>query len=222
LIYLSLNSFTSPKNESRSDTSFLAGRIAASSALKKISIHSHVGKNEEGLPVWPEGICGSISHTEEQAVAVVGLKTEYLNLGVDIEVDYLKAQKVFHRTGTLQEQQTYQTLQQAAQSEQTNQLPHELFPLFIFSAKESFYKAFNSLIAFPLRFNDISLSVPESGFEQNISFDETLIPHFRGTAKLVASERLAPFLQGIFITLDIMQISPHTIITIISAKNSKL
>lgn len=42
-------------------------------------------KTPEGLPVWPEGIVGSISHTHNMAVAVCASNTQVKALAVDIE-----------------------------------------------------------------------------------------------------------------------------------------
>lgn len=38
-----------------------------------------------GAPIWPEGYCGSLSHTSQYVAAVVALSTRYDAVGVDID-----------------------------------------------------------------------------------------------------------------------------------------
>lgn len=38
-----------------------------------------------GAPIWPEGYCGSLSHTSQHVAAVVALSTQYDAAGVDID-----------------------------------------------------------------------------------------------------------------------------------------
>ena len=38
-------------------------------------------------PIWPEGIAGSISHSEELCLAAVGWKRDVAAIGIDIEPD---------------------------------------------------------------------------------------------------------------------------------------
>lgn len=65
---------------------FLSGRMAAHKALEKLGMHDVcVRRSETGAPIWPNGTCGSLSHTETQACAVVGLTEQYASIGLDIE-----------------------------------------------------------------------------------------------------------------------------------------
>lgn len=65
---------------------FAAGRLCAAEALKTLGIRqSSVGREEGGAPIWPEGVVGSISHTENIAAAVVARANSVTCVGLDIE-----------------------------------------------------------------------------------------------------------------------------------------
>lgn len=65
---------------------FYAGRWCASNALFALSgRHYSVGVAGNRAPIWPEGFCGSISHSRELALAVVARTECYRSLGVDLE-----------------------------------------------------------------------------------------------------------------------------------------
>lgn len=63
---------------------FLAGRLAAQAALAQFGERGLVGRLGHA-PVWPEGYCGSISHSKGLAVAVAGTSRDWQALGVDLE-----------------------------------------------------------------------------------------------------------------------------------------
>ena len=67
---------------------FAAGRACARSALKSLGVTGHpVVVAEDGVPVWPGGTVGSISHTRQLAAAAVGLHSDgFASVGLDIEV----------------------------------------------------------------------------------------------------------------------------------------
>lgn len=44
-----------------------------------------IPKSAGGMPVWPEGIVGSLAHDNEVAVAAMAAKSDFLSVGVDIE-----------------------------------------------------------------------------------------------------------------------------------------
>lgn len=67
---------------------FSAGRTAARRALDALGVTAHeVPQGNAGEPIWPAGICGSISHTDSFAVALVARTTAYDAVGVDIDDD---------------------------------------------------------------------------------------------------------------------------------------
>jgi len=65
---------------------FSAGRHCARQALSSLGhapVALPVGPGR--APAWPEGIIGSISHTDELAIAVVARQAELRSLGIDLE-----------------------------------------------------------------------------------------------------------------------------------------
>ena len=67
---------------------FRMGRYCARSAMLDLGQAGlPVARGAQGEPCWPEGITGSISHTESLGAAVVAFKRDYAGLGLDIEED---------------------------------------------------------------------------------------------------------------------------------------
>jgi enterobactin synthetase component D len=65
---------------------FALGRAAARDALAELDVAPvAIGRGPAGEPVWPDGIVGAISHTGDLAVAIVGWRSDYAGLGVDLE-----------------------------------------------------------------------------------------------------------------------------------------
>ncbi|MDP6436361.1 MAG: 4'-phosphopantetheinyl transferase superfamily protein [Gammaproteobacteria bacterium] len=65
---------------------FAQGRACARAALESLGLPPDAiptGSNRE--PLWPEGVVGSISHTDGAAAAVVGHGAQFAGLGLDME-----------------------------------------------------------------------------------------------------------------------------------------
>jgi 4'-phosphopantetheinyl transferase EntD len=67
---------------------YLGGRLAARAALKLAGAEDPVIGSHNGAPVWPEGYCGSISHSAGLAVAVAARSRDWRSLGIDIEARF--------------------------------------------------------------------------------------------------------------------------------------
>jgi 4'-phosphopantetheinyl transferase EntD len=67
---------------------YLAGRLAARVALQSLGAEDPVIGSHNGAPVWPEGYCGSISHSAGLAVAVAARSRDWRALGIDIEARF--------------------------------------------------------------------------------------------------------------------------------------
>ena len=65
---------------------FLAGRAAARQAQEALGLVARpVPVGADRAPIWPEGLCGSISHTADTCLAVVCNDPSVSTIGLDIE-----------------------------------------------------------------------------------------------------------------------------------------
>ena len=71
---------------------FLAGRLCALAALAELldlnndeKNATYIGIGEKRQPLWPQGVVGSITHSQGRARAIVGRQETYRALGCDIE-----------------------------------------------------------------------------------------------------------------------------------------
>lgn len=65
---------------------FAAGRACAHRALRRLGIENPVvPSSEDRMPVWPEGIVGSISHSGGFCAAAAARKADIAGVGLDIE-----------------------------------------------------------------------------------------------------------------------------------------
>ena len=65
---------------------FRAGRYCAIKAMEALGFHpGHVGRSASGAPLWPAGLVGSITHTDDFASAAVALASDAGALGIDTE-----------------------------------------------------------------------------------------------------------------------------------------
>lgn len=71
----------------RRRASFLAGRCAARLALSRAGFagHATLGIDADGLPLWPRGWRGSITHTDDIALAIAAPAQAVAILGLDLE-----------------------------------------------------------------------------------------------------------------------------------------
>ena len=105
----------------------LAGRIAAFHALNRQAIP---GIGSSGEPLWPAGVCGSISHSGPLAVAICQEKGL---VGIDCEAIIAENEARDIQDGVVDTQEA----QRLAESG----LPFDLAFTLAFSAKESLFKA---------------------------------------------------------------------------------
>ncbi len=69
----------------RRHSDYLAGRLAARSALQQLGAQALVVGRDGDAPIWPKGFCGSISHSAGLAVAIAAASPPWRALGIDIE-----------------------------------------------------------------------------------------------------------------------------------------
>lgn len=109
---------------------FTSGRHCASQALKclGVSMDCSMIPDEDGLPTWPNGFVGSISHCREQVVAVAAPADAVACVGIDIENIHRLSQAAADRILSDTEMDWVQGSKSLAS--------------LVFSAKEAIYKAY--------------------------------------------------------------------------------
>ncbi len=126
---------------------YSSGRRAAREALAMLGFPDQAVPRRERAPIWPMGIAGSIAHSPELALAVVGLKVRSAGIGVDLEAEGRVTQRIVERILTECEKNS------AAADDPTR----------LFGAKEAVYKAVNPIIGEYLGFQDVELTLGPDG-----------------------------------------------------------
>lgn len=74
------------KSVNKRQSEFLAGRYCCARALEIMGIQQFtIVSGKDRCPIWPEGICGSITHNKHMALAAVAKIAHYSSIGIDIE-----------------------------------------------------------------------------------------------------------------------------------------
>ncbi len=143
LISVSIKQFdiTNSKSKAKSAAGIECAKIAIQ---KQLDINSQINPpnleikhNENGAPIFPDGLIGSISHSANLAISVCSKSSPNLrSIGIDIETKFKNSLNVLSRIAT---------------PEEINRLPFDGFTMeesaaSIFCIKEAFYKAVNILM----------------------------------------------------------------------------
>lgn len=134
---------------------FATGRYCARAALAEAGLPPvPLLRAEDGAVIWPEGVIGSVSHTNEWAVAAVAVRdmSEALSLGVDLE-----------RIQTL-EPGVLRLVATAAERAELDEAGGESWQgTALFSLKESLYKCLRPLCGRFIEFAEVEISDIVSG-----------------------------------------------------------
>ncbi|RCX00527.1 4'-phosphopantetheinyl transferase EntD [Marinomonas foliarum] len=136
---------------------FLAGRLAVKHAQNFLSVPEvDIAKSEDGAPVWPNEYTGSISHTDNQAVAVLfrSLQIGIQYIGIDLEP--FGNAEMLNVTDSIGLQCEFEILISAG-------VKKELSILLLFSLKESVYKSLYPMVGEFFDFRDVELTSCEGG-----------------------------------------------------------
>jgi 4'-phosphopantetheinyl transferase EntD len=129
---------------------YSAGRTAAGNAMAQLGVNPIPRLPVEGrLPQWPAGITGSITHSGEYALTAVASLSDYSGVGLDLEKITGFPEKVFRRISLPEEKEWVYGLG-------SDSIPWA--SAFLFSAKESFYKAQYPLTHARLGFHDVLIT----------------------------------------------------------------
>lgn len=129
---------------------FAAGRMCARAALVELGMASDrpLGSAPDRAPLWPEGVIGSISHTDDYCIAVLA-RADRSDDGIGIDVER------FGRVGD----NLHRTIFTTAERSWLGRLPgpeRAETATTLFSGKEAFYKAQHPLTGSWVGFKDVS------------------------------------------------------------------
>ena len=146
---------------------------------------SSIPADENRCPRWPEGIVGSISHTDDTAGVALARTRDYLSLGFDIEARGAVTAELRDMVLTKREQ---------AQIESYSDPD---FATLIFSCKESIYKAVYPLAGEFLEFHDIEINFADEGFTAECTGDRRSKSYIEGGKGYIEAD--ADLVQTLFL-----------------------
>lgn len=148
---------------------FLAGRICAALALRAAGQPTEVGRDGRA-PIWPPGVVGSISHSDQRAMAVVSLT--HSAIGVDCETIM---------TDALAQKLQAEIVGPTETLLRPIDMPFASFLTVVFSAKEAVYKALSSQLVTMPAFLDVSLLAMHSDHLHMDLRHQTMVVQYRLT-----------------------------------------
>jgi 4'-phosphopantetheinyl transferase EntD len=130
---------------------YAATRLLARQAFAALGAGAFALPNrEDRSPVWPEGLVGSLTHTDGFCAVAVARDSTHRALGIDAEVAERVGSELFSRVLTPRELEFVNSFVPERQ---------QGVATLLFSAKESFYKCQHPLTKRFLGFQDVELDV---------------------------------------------------------------
>ncbi|MFT3812144.1 MAG: 4'-phosphopantetheinyl transferase superfamily protein [Acidovorax sp.] len=152
----------------RRQREFAAGRQAARQAMAQIGWPpAAIPSAADRSPIWPKGLAGSISHTRQACVAVVGPRETVHSIGIDLENDVPMDPALWGTICTPAETAFVNTQPVALQGRLVT---------WLFSAKEAFYKWQYPRTRRMLEFQDVCVRLAQPGFPVRFQISMTANP----------------------------------------------
>jgi len=146
---------------------FALGRCCARKALAALGHDNAViGRRDNGAPLWPDRVVGSITHTSGYAAALVADARRFSGIGVDAERVGGVTPNLWPRLFDAAERDYLESLDEAGR---------KLTATLFFCAKEACYKAWRMETALPFR--EIHVTRTKDGFIATKS-DDTIKGRF--------------------------------------------
>jgi 4'-phosphopantetheinyl transferase EntD len=134
---------------------FAMGRACAHAALERLGIHGvPILSGARREPLWPDGVVGSISHTDGMCAAAVASASKYQGIGIDLEPDRPLPPEIASAVCSKEE---------LVALERTLAFDPLLIARLVFSAKESVYKCQYPSTQAWLGFDDVQIRLAASG-----------------------------------------------------------
>lgn len=134
---------------------FRKARACARALLQEFGVREFAllaGPQRE--PVWPEGLVGSVTHTDGLCAVAVASRRRYAGIGIDVEPAEPLSARIAERVCSSDE------LAVACRGSELDALT---LARVLFSAKEAFYKAQFCVTRRFLGFSDVSVELESSG-----------------------------------------------------------
>lgn len=156
---------------------YVAGRLCAfkASSLLGLSL-TKLPTHSDRTPIWPQNLCGSISHSKKLAVSCVSSTDHYFSLGIDAEElldDHIDISE------------------QVANSNELSLVENKLGLTVLFSAKEALYKAIYPIVKSFVDFKEVEMTAidfAKKTFEIKALSENLLklgLNHFQGSFQLI-------------------------------------
>jgi 4'-phosphopantetheinyl transferase EntD len=121
------------------------GRACARQALQKLGVGAvPILRGSDGEPLWPPAICGSITHCAGYCAAVAAHKRDLASVGIDAEPVHDLGKVALDHVAVASERDWIWRADR--------EMP---WPLLLFSAKESVFKAWFPLFGMALSFQHV-------------------------------------------------------------------
>jgi 4'-phosphopantetheinyl transferase EntD len=121
------------------------GRACARQALQKLGVAAvPILRGSDGEPLWPPEVCGSITHCAGYCAAVAAHKRDLASIGIDAEPAQDLGEVVLDQVAVASERDWIKRADRG--------MP---WPLLLFSAKESVFKAWFPLFGTALSFKHV-------------------------------------------------------------------
>lgn len=153
---------------------FTTARACARRALADLGLPPvAIPRGDEGQPVWPDGVAGSITHCDGYRAAAVARTEDVASVGIDAEPAGALRQGVLARIASPGEREHLEAL--------AGTRPDVAWDRLLFSAKESVYKAWWPLTGRWLGFEDAELAFGADGsFTARLLVEDVPAERFHG------------------------------------------
>lgn len=157
----------------RRKADFGDSRWCAHEAMSYFVEDQPIMRGERGMPVFPDGVTGSLTHTEGFRAALVGRSSRWRSLGIDAEPAGSLPEGVFNAVARPEEQRRLRRLTRR------EGLPY--LDKVLFSAKESTYKAWFPLTKRFLDFDQADIDIrPDGTFTSYLLVSPVPVPFIEG------------------------------------------